>query len=265
MDFEKAVSLVGTVTDLRRIASAHVIDHNQLKDDELRSALIKSKPQYTAPETVERALDALLNRESKDSTRTLNRLLLVDVLLEQYECVLPFSETDTKTIAIEQNVVDRSNELDLEQLACGDKATPRYRDLETYNFVLGVAWEQRDSVSPDEANLLSRLRRHLRVSEFEHRMLEAKLKRFPKAGNELHTRAEITTVRRGLQQAGLLFAIRQDDGQDYDVIPDELCKVLRTQMGIELRADAYREMLKFWKVSPMPGETRSTRWSNAWS
>jgi hypothetical protein len=31
MDFEKAVSLIGTVTDLRRIASAHVIDHNQLK------------------------------------------------------------------------------------------------------------------------------------------------------------------------------------------------------------------------------------------
>jgi hypothetical protein len=45
MDFEKAVSLVGTVTDLRRIASAHVIDHNQLKDDELRTALCKSKPQ----------------------------------------------------------------------------------------------------------------------------------------------------------------------------------------------------------------------------
>ena len=29
MDFEKVVSLVGTVTDLRRIASARVIDHNR--------------------------------------------------------------------------------------------------------------------------------------------------------------------------------------------------------------------------------------------
>lgn len=77
------------------------------------------------------------------------------------------------------------NELDLEQLACGDKGTPRYRDLETYNFVLGVAWDQADSVSPDEANLLSKLRRHLRVNEFEHRVLEAKLRRFPKTGNEL--------------------------------------------------------------------------------
>jgi hypothetical protein len=151
MDFEKAVSLVGTVTDLRRIASAHVIDHNQLKDDQLRSALVKSKPQYAAAETVKKALDELLSREPKDSLRALNRVLLVDVLLDQYDCQLPFDETDAKVISVEQNVLDRSNELDLEQLACGDKSAPRYRDLDTYNFVLGVAWEQRDSVSPDEA------------------------------------------------------------------------------------------------------------------
>jgi hypothetical protein len=43
MDFEKAASLIGTVTDLRRIASAHVIDHNQLKDDDLT----RTKPPYT--------------------------------------------------------------------------------------------------------------------------------------------------------------------------------------------------------------------------
>jgi hypothetical protein len=63
MDFEKAVSLVSTVTDLRRIASAHVIDHNQLKDEELRAALVRSKAQYTAAETVQSALDELLSRE----------------------------------------------------------------------------------------------------------------------------------------------------------------------------------------------------------
>jgi hypothetical protein len=247
MDFEKAVSLIGTVTDLRRIASAHVIDHNQLKDEELRTALVKSKPQYTAAETVKKALDELLSREPKDHVRALNRILLVDVLLDHYDSQLPFEESDAKVTAVEQYVIDRSNELDLEQLACGDKGTPRYRDFETYNFVLGVAWEQRDSVSADEANLLSNLRRHLRVNQFEHRVLEAKLRRFPKTGNELHTRVEITAARRGLHQAGLLFAIRQD-GTDFDVIPDELATELRAALNIELRTDAYRELLRFWKV-----------------
>jgi hypothetical protein len=248
MDFETAVSLVGTVTDLRRIASAHVIDHNQLKDDELRAALVRSKAQYTAAETVQSALDELLSREPKDTLRALNRILLVDVLLDQYDCLLPFEETDGKVIAVEQSILDRSNELDLDQLACGDKTAPRYRDLETYNFVLGVAWDQRDSVSPDEANLLAKLRLHLRVNEFEHRILEAKLRRFPKTGNELHTRAEINAARRGLHQSGLLFSIRQEDGRDYDVIPSELAVELRRALRLEIRSEAYREMFKFWKV-----------------
>lgn len=114
--------------------------------------------------------------------------------------------------------------------------------------MLGVAWDQADSVSPDEANLLSKLRRHSRINEFEHRVLEAKLRRFPKTGNELHSRVEITAARRGLPQEGLLFAIRQEDGQDYDVIPTELANEIRIALGIELRTDAYRELLKFHKV-----------------
>ena len=65
MDFEKAVSLIGTVTDLRRVASAHVIDHNQLKDDDLRSALVKSKPQYAAAETSYREAMSLEGEERR--------------------------------------------------------------------------------------------------------------------------------------------------------------------------------------------------------
>lgn len=248
MKFEEAVALIGTVTDLRRIASAHVIDHNQLGDDELRAALVKSKPQYTHPDTVRASLDNTLNREARETGRVLARLILVDVLLQQYDCVLPFPETEGAVLAAEQSVLDRSNELDLEQLACGDKETPRFRDMSTYNFVLGVAWEQRDSVSPDEANLLANLRRHLKINEFEHRVLEAKLRRFPKPGNELHTRTEINAVRRTLQQSGLLFAIRQGNGTDYDVIPEELASELRTVLALELRVDAYRELLKFHRL-----------------
>lgn len=247
MEFEKVVSLIGTLTDVRRIASAHVVDHNQLSDDQLRAGLAKSKPQYIDPVAVKNALDESIERDQKEANRVLSRLVLVDVLLEQYDCMLPFADTEAKVIGAEQNIVDRSNELGLEELACSDKGTPRYRDLETYNFVLGVAWEQRDSVSPDEANLLSRLRRHLRVNEFEHRVLEAKLLRFPKKGNELHSRAEVASARRSLQQSGLLFTVRLE-GVDYDVVPEEIATQVRAVLNIELRSEAYRELLKFWKV-----------------
>jgi hypothetical protein len=248
MKFDEVVARIGTVTDLRRIASAHVIDHTQLSDDELRDALIKTKTQYLHQDSIRAALEGAVTRDAKESTRVLSRLILVDVLLEQYDSTLPFPETEAKTLATEKLILDRSNELTLEDLACGDKTTKRHRDLDIYNFVLGVAWEQRDSVSPDEANLLLNLRRKLQINEFEHRVLEAKLKKYPKPGNELHTRTEINTVRRSLQQAGLVFAIRQDDGIDYDVVPEELVAELRSILGIELRADAYLELFKFHKL-----------------
>ncbi len=54
MEFEDAVAEISTLTDLRRIAGAHVVDHRQLTEDELREAMIKAKPQYLHEETVMR-------------------------------------------------------------------------------------------------------------------------------------------------------------------------------------------------------------------
>jgi len=46
MKFEDVSARIGTLTDLRRIAGAHVVDHGQLSEDELQEALLKVKPQY---------------------------------------------------------------------------------------------------------------------------------------------------------------------------------------------------------------------------
>src|SRR5690349_12574424 len=172
MKFEEVVARIGTITDIRRIASAHVVDHSQLKDDELREALIKTKNQYLHCDTVRDALNDALNRDTRESGRVLGRLILVDVLLEQYGCLLPFDETEAKVVAAGQAILKRFNEVDPDALACGDKDTPRHRYLSVFDFVLAVAWEHRDSVSADEANLLANLRRHLKIDEFEHRVLE---------------------------------------------------------------------------------------------
>ena len=52
MKFDDAVRETRTLTDLRRIAGAHVVDHRQLADEELRDSIIKVKPQYLHEETV---------------------------------------------------------------------------------------------------------------------------------------------------------------------------------------------------------------------
>ncbi len=129
------------------------------------------------------------------------------------------------------------------ELAGGNKTSQRYRDLDLYFFVLQVAWENEDSKSPDEVHLLRKLRDRLNITESDHRLLEAKLGKYPKASNLAHTRSEISDVRRYLQGLGLLFAVRQDDGVDLDVVPEELAMVLRTILGLEIRSSSYHELI----------------------
>ena len=79
MKFDKAVESIRTLTDLRRIAGAHVVDHKQLRDEQLRESVIKVKPQYLHEETVQTNLEKALFNDQRTDFRTLTRLILVDV------------------------------------------------------------------------------------------------------------------------------------------------------------------------------------------
>lgn len=243
MKFDDAILKIPNLTDLRRVARPHVVEYRQLAGGDLTAAIIKSKPQYLDKGKVAEAVHLLLHADPREDLRALAYVFLVDVLLEQYDTQLPVEEMDQRVTSFEQRIVDRSNETDLAALACGDKNTKRYRDLELYKFVLGVAWSHRDTVSPDEANLLHKLRLELKINETEHRLLESHLGKYPKPKNETHTRADVAELRKRFQELGLLVPVRGDDGVDRDVIPEELAVVLCNILGIELRREAYLELL----------------------
>lgn len=57
MRFEEAVEKVATVTDLRRVAKAHVVEHKQLSNEQLPAAVVKTKAQYVDCGVVKQALD----------------------------------------------------------------------------------------------------------------------------------------------------------------------------------------------------------------
>ena len=180
MQFEEAVGLARTLTDLRRVAGAHVVDHRQLTDDELRNAMVKVKPQYLHHDTVQSELDEVLYKHERKDYRVLSRIILIDVLLNNYDFTSEFPQTEGQVIAFEQNIIDRSNETDLVDLACGNKQSTRFENLSLYQYVLETAWEHHNQVSPDEANLLMHLRQRLGINETDHRILEAKLGKYPK-------------------------------------------------------------------------------------
>ena len=244
MNFDDAVAQIGTLTTLRRIAGAHVVDHRQLQDEELRDAIRKVRPQFLHRDTVLENLESILYKDEDNSTRVLARLILRDVLLEQFGAELPAATVEEQVISTEQQIVNQSNETDIADLAAGNKTSKRFHDLELYQYVLSVAWLNEDSKSPDEVNLLRKLRQHLRISEEDHRLLEAQLGKYPKPDNELHSRGEIHQIRRQLQSKGLLFSIRREDGVDVDVVPSELLELMRDYFRMELRAESYRAIFK---------------------
>lgn len=241
MDISKCVANVSTLTELKRIASAYVIDYRGLDESEIKEALIKTAPQYYYENNVKKALqDVILN--ANRNLRIVGPYFLQHVVMQRDDCMSPKRETDEDIVKWEQGIVDRSNE-DLLK-----KSSERTRDLEFMQFVVGVAWEYNNDLSIDEKNLLEKIRERLKVTPTEFRIIEAKLGKFPKVSNEIHTRQEIEEVRRELQTRGLMFAVRDSDGTDFDVIPTEIANTIRSALGIEIRDYGYSELLKYKAV-----------------
>jgi hypothetical protein len=242
--FKDIISGIFKSYDLNRIASAHVIDFKGLDEDELRNALLKFKPQYVDQESVEAALDYAFYGNPDPIIRSLSRVIMIDILLNQDGFHLVQKETYEKTIEFLQMIVDRSNELNLIDFTNGIKDCGHHRELDLYNFVLQTAWE--DNVqSPDEVNLLRKLRIRLHINEYEHRILESKMGKYPNLDNELFNRNEMENARKYLQTKGLLFSYRDGENNDYDVIPDEIAQIIRDIHSIEMKDYNFQKMLDY--------------------
>jgi hypothetical protein len=237
MKIEKVIENIGTVLELKRLASAYVIDYRNLTEDEIREAFKKTAPQYYYVENIRKVLnDCLLS--SNRNLRILSSLMVQKVLLQKDGFMCPKRETEDAIIAWEQGVVDRSNE-DLFK-----KSTEKSRNVDFFTFVLDTAWQNNDEISPDEKNLIEKIRDRLKITDTEFRIIEAKLGKFPLPENRLHSRSDIDETRRHLQSAGILFALRDTDGTDYDIIPDEVAGAIREIEKIEIRDYGFRELLR---------------------
>jgi len=247
MKFDDAVMNIGTVPDLRRVASAHVVDHRNLKEKELRNALIKVKPQYLHFDTVKNNLENSFFKNNSLDYRTISHIMINDIMLNEEGYMLNARELEEKVIALEQDIVNKSNEKEVAELLW-HKDKQRQSELELYYYILQVAWEYEDTKSADEVNLLKKFRNKLSINEMDHKVLEAKLGKYPKANNEIHSRSEIQEVRRHLQSLGLIFPVRDEKNNDIDVIPEELAEVMSKAIDKEIKLPNYSILIRHKSV-----------------
>lgn len=233
MKFEECIRDASTFLDLKRVATPYVIDYKKLNEEALKNALLKTAPQYYHSENVAKTINAIILHQNQNN-RVISDIIL-RTLLNKDDFMEKQTVLEDDVISFEQDIVNIANEFDSKNLD---------EKMALFLFVLEAAWEQNDSVSVDEKNLLEKIRIKLNISTQEYQILEAKIGKFPSNNNVLHNRMEITETRKFLQAAGILFPIRDSNGIDYDVIPEEIVLELRKIFCIEIKTYAYTQLLK---------------------
>lgn len=209
-----------------------------IKDEDLTDFL---RAQAAKLADRKRVLDTL-RTPGPDFGRDDLKAVIFAVLLQEETHSAPEHRLYEKVTEFEKALVKRSKSLDLTELRKSDP--DRWHHLDTYRIVLEAAWNNDGLISPDEARLLGVLRGHLGISQEEHWLISALLRRFPKEKCVLYTPDEVNDARKELQRQGLVWNFKDDDDQNVDVIPAEVADVIRREYaGQELQAVNYRRLM----------------------
>ena len=143
----------------------------------------------------------------------------------------------------EKKIIDEASKADAFKYKNGDA-------VNTYQTVLEVALED-NIISDDEKRLLDKLRVHVGLSFNDHHLIQAKLQKFPKADNEIHTEKEIRNGLVELQRRGVVFYCNQCPGGPVYLIPEEIAPGVKSVIGIELSNEAYSLLLDRLSVNAL--------------
>lgn len=232
MNIKKCVENIATTTDLKRVANEYVIDFRRLSSDELKSALIKTAPQYYNIENVKKTIEFFTLNPNRN-IRILFDIFVLKTLLNCDDFMLECRETEDAVIAYEQQIIDEANEY------AGDETG----DAAFFKFVLETAWELDNDVSVDEQNLINKIREKMGITKHTNEIIEAKIGKYPSINNILHARDDISELRRLLQSKGIIFPIRDSNNINYDIIPEEIAKSIRTIYNIDIKTYGMKQLL----------------------
>src|SRR5690625_5248897 len=115
--------------------------------------------------------------------------------------------------------------------------------------VLDEAWKKDESLNAHEINILNVLRNELSLTKRDHYLLESRIGRFPQKGNKLHSHQQISRSLINLQARGLILRFSEDTS--YYIIPKDIARILRYEMGGELRNEVYETLLEDLNVNQL--------------
>lgn len=224
---------------LGRIVDSFLKDVHMDTEDEMREVILKNIDEFQNKERVKKHLN--FSNEDRD-VALLNEMILMS-LMEKEGYVL--SETDLYSDVEEMEKAILKQSRDEEYI---DRfIEPDVRRI--YSAVLNEAWKKDDSLNAHEINILNVLRNELDLAKRDHYLLESRIGRFPQKGNKLHTHQQISRSLINLQTRGLILRYREDTS--YYIIPKDIARILRYEMGGELRKEVYETLLADLSVNQL--------------
>ena len=224
---------------LGRIVDSFLKDVHMETEEEMREVILKNIDEIQNKERVKSHLD--FSDESRETT-LLNEMILMS-LMERQGYYLSETEIYKNVETMEKEILKQSS--DEEYI---DKFIPS-NTRRIYSAVLYEAWKKDDSLNAHEINILSVLRKELELSKRDHYLLESRIGRFPQKNNKLHSHQQISRSLINLESRGLILRFRSDTS--YYMIPKDIARIVRYQMGGELRNEVYETLLNDLSVNQL--------------
>jgi len=113
--------------------------------------------------------------------------------------------------------------------------------LDIFETVLEAAFED-DTITDDELNLITKIRKKIKIQEKDQYLIQAKLGQFPQKQNKIHIPEQISQGLNDLQKCGIVFFCNKTTEQYY-ILPDELTEGVKNYLGVELVEDKFIDLL----------------------
>ncbi|QDI91369.1 hypothetical protein EPH95_09420 [Salicibibacter halophilus] len=208
-------------------------------EEEMRDIIIKNIDEFKNTERVKRNLNF---RTTERDVTLLNRLIL-KCLLSSENYILTDKQIHEKVFALQSQILMDSKD----ESYITAKIDPMSNRI--YTAVLNTAWKKDEALNAHEINILYTLRDELDLSIRDHYLMESKIGRFPQKGNKLHSARHIDQALKDLQLRGIVLRFKSDE--TYYVIPNDIVRVVRYEMGEELRSESFNQLLNNLNVSQL--------------
>ncbi|SDI80999.1 SAP domain-containing protein [Natribacillus halophilus] len=222
---------------LTRTVDSFLKDVKLSDEDDMRDIIIKNIDEFKNQERVKRNLNF---RTTDRDTTLLNRLIL-KCLLGSENYILSDKKLHEDVLALQTQLLEDSQD-ESYITAKIDKTA-----MKVYTAVLETAWAKDEALNAHEINILYTLRDEFELTIWDHYLMESRMGRFPQKGNKLHSARHIDHSLKDLQLRGLLLRFKTD-ATTYYIIPSDIVRVVRYEMGEELRNETYRQLLDHLNV-----------------